>query len=111
MSGDARKPEPIGYATVRERSAAVRLWLRRAAFAFAVYVVAYLVLSRRGYAEAASFRLKGFYYLPPMPPWRVPCWESVEFGLLGPLFRPLNALDEWIGTGMPQGSCVLLGVS
>jgi hypothetical protein len=59
------------------------------------YVVAYLGLSRRGYAEADRYDLLGFYYLPAedTDAWRFRNHACVVF------FYPLNEIDQWLGFG------------
>ena len=64
---------------------------------FSTYVLAYLVLSRRGYADAQRFPApKSFYYLPaePTDAWRQNNLACIYF------FGPLNAIDRRLGFGM-----------
>jgi hypothetical protein len=71
----------------------------------AVYVGSYLVLSRHGYAQADRFNMKGFFYFPPTPRWR-----SLNHACMH-LYRPLNAVDQWLWSGRPPGCEPLWGLS
>lgn len=71
---------------------------------FSTYVVAYLVLSRRGYADARRFPApKSFYYLPPKQteawPKQTEAWRRNNLACIH-LFAPLNAIDRKLGLGM-----------
>jgi hypothetical protein len=61
----------------------------------ASYVGSYLVLSRRGYAHADEYGIKGFYYFDPMDndAWRYKNYPCVI------LFWPLNTIDRAMGCG------------
>jgi hypothetical protein len=65
------------------------------ALALALYVGSYYGLSRRGYAEADQWNLKGFYYFSPedSDAWRRKNYACVY------LFWPLNAVDRCLGSG------------
>ena len=64
------------------------------------YAVSYLVLSRRGYAEARKVQGEGFYYLPPEI---TASWRRSE-GALRLLYLPLNLIDQGLGTGRVPSS-------
>ena len=72
-----------------------------------LYVGTYLGLSRRGYAEAERYGMKGFYYFAPEDSFR---WR---FGNLccQVAFKPLNAVDCWLGFGMSPAFEPLWGLS
>ena len=61
-----------------------------------LYVAAYLGLSRRGYATAHEDNMPGFYYFTPVDSY---VWRFSNYGCVF-LFWPLNAVDQWFGTGM-----------
>lgn len=72
-----------------------------------LYAGTYLVLSRRGYDEARRYNFQGFYYFTPEPTalWRFghhSCWV---------IFRPLNQVDQELGTGRPPAHEPLWGLS
>lgn len=71
-----------------------------------LYVVSYLVLSRRGYAEADLCSFKGFYYLTPS---NTAVWRHVNYGL-AILYWPLNRLDRFAGTGRAPASEPMWGL-
>jgi hypothetical protein len=73
----------------------------------AIYLAAYLALSRRGYLEADRYDLRGFYYLPPENSAR---WRYLNYGCAY-LFLPLNKFDCWLGTGRPPAAEPLWGLS
>jgi hypothetical protein len=60
-----------------------------------LYVGVYIGLSRRGYAEADVYHMKGFYYFLPedSDSWR----NQQQFCII--FFAPLNAIDRFIGLG------------
>jgi len=72
-----------------------------------VYVGSYYVLSRRGYAEADRYDMKGFYYFTPenTDSWRLRNYTCVD------LFLPLNAADRWLGFGRYPTCAPLWGLS
>jgi hypothetical protein len=72
-----------------------------------LYVGSYVVLSRRGYAEADRYNMKGFYYFFPE---NSAAWRWKNYGCMH-LFRPLNALDRWLGLGRHPASEPLWGLS
>jgi len=67
---------------------------------FLFYVISYLALSRRGYAQAQQFGMKGFYYVPPEDSdgWRFKNNACII------LFWPLNTVDRAIGRGRPPAA-------
>ena len=60
-----------------------------------LYVGSYVVLSRRGYAEADRYNMKGFYYFFPEDS---DAWRLKNYGCVY-LFWPLNVVDRWLGFG------------
>jgi hypothetical protein len=84
---------------MRRLSTGLSIILVVAAF-LTVYVGAYVVLSRRGYAEAQRYGLKGFYYVPYEP---TPRCERMHAACVV-VFMPLNAIDRILGTGRPPGA-------
>lgn len=64
-----------------------------------LYVGPYLALSRRGYAEADRYNMKGFYYLAPANSTR---WHVLNTTCYI-VFYPLNAVDRLLGTGRVPG--------
>lgn len=60
-----------------------------------LYIGSYVVLSRRGYADAEQYNMKGFYYFFPADS---DAWRSINYGCVC-LFWPINVVDRWIGTG------------
>ena len=62
-----------------------------------LYVGSYVALSRRGYAEADQYNMKGFYYFTPEDS---DAWRWKNYGCVT-LFRPINAVDRWLGFGRP----------
>jgi hypothetical protein len=81
------------------------LWLCGALFL--VYVGAYVVLSRRGYAQADRYNMTGFYYFYPdgSDAWRLKNYGCVY------LFWPCNVVDRWLGVGRPPAAEPLEGLS
>ncbi len=63
------------------------------------YVSSYLILSRRGFAQADEWNAPGFYFVTPRneTTWRINWCLSV-------LYYPLIAIDSALGTGRPLGS-------
>jgi hypothetical protein len=86
----------------RQRWFTVVAWLL-----LALYVGSYLVLSRRGYAEAKLYGFKGFYYLTPE---NSDHWRHWNYSLVY-LYAPANAVDRWLGTGRYPASEPLWGLS
>jgi hypothetical protein len=72
-----------------------------------LYVGTYLVLSRRGYAEADRYHMKGFYYFFPE---NSDAWRWKNYGCVH-LFGPLNAVDRWLGFGRSPACEPLWGLS
>src|SRR5262245_8411169 len=64
---------------------------------FILYVGSYLFLSRRGMAQARSYRAPGFLFLSPE---NTDTWRFWNFGLYR-FYYPLIFLDQKLGTGMP----------
>jgi hypothetical protein len=71
------------------------------------YFGSYLWLSRRGYAEAGSERINGFYYFFPED---TRSWRSKNYGCVI-LFSPLNYLDRSLGFGRYPSCEPLWGLS
>jgi hypothetical protein len=71
-----------------------------------LYVGSYVALSRRGYAEADQFNMKGFYYFTPEDS---DAWRWKNYGCVT-LFRPINAVDRWLGFGRHPASEPLWGL-
>lgn len=81
----------------------MRLWQRLVivmAVLAACYAGSYLVISRRGYTEAAQWDIEGFYYFTPSPTTR---WRILNSGART-IFAPLNLIDIWLGTGRAPAS-------
>ena len=72
-----------------------------------LYVGSYAALSRRGYAEADQYNMKGFYYFSPE---NSDAWRWKNYGCVS-LFRPINAVDRWLGFGRPPACEPLWGLS
>jgi hypothetical protein len=64
------------------------------------YVTSYLVLSRRGFAEAHNVDSEGFHYLPLE---NTDSWRRNERALRL-LFLPMNLIDQGLGTGLSHAS-------
>jgi hypothetical protein len=64
-----------------------------------LYFGMYAMLSKRGYAEADRYNMKGFYYFFPenSDEWR---WKN--YGCVY-LFWPINTLEQWLGSGRSPG--------
>ncbi len=71
------------------------------------FVVLYLWLSRRGYAEADRYGMTGFYYFSPEDS---DTWRSKNYGCVF-LFWPLNVVDRSLGMGRAPASEPLRGLS
>jgi hypothetical protein len=71
------------------------------------YVGSYVVLSRRGFAEADRYGIKGFYYFLPedSDAWRLKNYSCVL------LFWPLNAVDRGLGFGRQPAAEPLWGLN
>ena len=69
----------------------------------ATYIGSYLWLSRRGYAEADQFGMKGFYYVFPE---ESDTWFDKNYGCVY-LYYPLNVVDQAMGTGRGPGAVPL----
>ncbi len=72
-----------------------------------LYVGSYVALSRQGYAEADRYNMKGFYYFFPED---ADTWRLKNYGCVF-LFRPINAVDRWLGFGRHPASEPLWGLS
>jgi hypothetical protein len=70
------------------------------------YVGSYVILSRRGYAEADQYRIKGFYYFLPE---NSDTWRFKNYGCVY-LFWPLNAVDRGLGLGRQPAAERLKGL-
>jgi hypothetical protein len=70
------------------------------------YVGSYLWISRRGYADAEQFGFAGFYYTLPEPNDR---WRRGH-SVLVIFYHPLNAIDQWCGTGRAIGGEPMWGL-
>ena len=64
-----------------------------------IYISSYMVLSRRGFAQADEFHVSGFYFLTPedTDEWRF--WNSA----LVRFYYPLILIDDALGTGRGVG--------
>ena len=71
------------------------------------YIGSYAALSRRGYAEADRYNVKGFYYFSPEDS---DAWRLQNYGCVY-LFWPINAVDRWLGSGRHPASEPLWGLS
>lgn len=71
------------------------------------YFNTYVLLSRRGHAEARKFGMVGFHFLPATS---TPEWESAEQACHF-IYYPLIVADNGLGTGMPWGGTCLLCIS
>jgi hypothetical protein len=71
-----------------------------------LYVGSYVVLSRRGYAEADRYGIKGFYCFFPEDS---DTWRFKNYGCVY-LFWPLNAVDRGVGLGRPPAAEPLKGL-
>jgi hypothetical protein len=60
-----------------------------------VYVGSYLVLSRRGFAEARQYHAKGFYFFTPRP---TAGWRNSNYACVC-VYYPLILVDNCLGTG------------
>jgi hypothetical protein len=73
-----------------------------------LYVGSYVGLSRRGYAEADRYDMKGgFYYFSPEDS---DAWRWKNYGCVS-LFWPLNVVDRWLGFGRHPSPEPLWGLS
>lgn len=64
------------------------------------YVATYVLLSRRGYAEADRIETEGFYYFTPE---ESRAWRWKNYGCVV-LFYPLNLIDRGLGLGRVPGA-------
>ena len=74
---------------------------------FLVYVSSYLVLSRRGFAQADEWHAEGIYFLTPRDS---PVWELCNYSLAS-IYYPLIFIDNALGTGRPVGQVPLRSLS
>lgn len=72
-----------------------------------VYAGSYLALSRRGFASADRFGLRGLYFFEPRDS---NAWRLANYGCVC-AYYPLIKVDEWLGTGRPIGREPLWGLS
>jgi hypothetical protein len=72
-----------------------------------LYVNSYLVLSRRGFAEAHRWHMKGFYFFTPR---NSDVWRYSNYGCVY-LYYPLIMEDNILGTGMSPACEPLWGLS
>jgi hypothetical protein len=84
-----------------------RLLLVFAALLVVLYVGSYVALSRRGYAEADRYNMKGFYYFFPEDS---DAWRWKNYGCVY-LFWPLNVVDRGLGLGRHPACEPLWGLS
>ncbi len=84
-----------------------RLLLVFGALLLLLYVGSYSVLSRRGYAEADQYNMKGFYYFFPEDS---DAWRLKNYGCVV-LFWPINLVDRCLGFGRDPASEPLWGLS
>jgi hypothetical protein len=82
------------------------LLLAFAALVLVLYVGAYIGLSRRGYAEADEWHVKGFYYFRPEDS---NAWSRKNYACII-LFWPANFVDRSIGLGRHPGAEPLWGL-
>ena len=81
---------------VREQDDQKRAIIRSVIFTLLfVYVVSYVVLSRRGFKVSDRYDMEGFYFFVPEDTDRWRCAERT----VRALYFPLIYLDYWIGTG------------
>jgi hypothetical protein len=83
------------------------LLLVLSALALLLYVGSYVALSRRGYAEADQYKMKGFYYFFPE---QSDAWRRKNYGCVY-LYWPCNLVDRWLGFGRHPASEPLWGLS
>jgi hypothetical protein len=72
-----------------------------------LYLGSYYVLSRRGYAEAKRWNLRGFYYITPEDS---ASWQYRNYACVY-LYWPLNVADRWVGSGKAPACPPLFGLS
>jgi hypothetical protein len=72
-----------------------------------VYLGSYIALSRKGFAEARSNGMSGFYFFTPENTHR---WRQMNYACVA-LYYPLIAIEDWLGTGMPPGCEPMWGLS
>jgi hypothetical protein len=66
----------------------------------AAYIGSYLVLSRRGFAQADEWNAIGFYFFTPR---ETTTWRVCNYGC-AKLYYPLIVIDNWLGIGRPVAS-------
>jgi hypothetical protein len=64
---------------------------------FSVYVSSYVVLSRRGFAQADEWHADGFYFFTPQDST---AWRFANYSLVV-IYYPLIFIDNALGTGRP----------
>lgn len=72
-----------------------------------LYLSTYLVLSRRGFAEADRTHAPGFYYFAPQD---TDGWRFLNRACVL-VFRPVQVLDRWLGSGREPAAEPLFGLS
>jgi len=79
------------------------MWTVLGGILLLAYVGSYLLLSRRGFAEAERYGMKGFFYVPysDTTAWRISNKACIV------LFWPLQKIDQSLGTGRPVGAAPL----
>ena len=83
----------------RKKVALLR-WIVLASVLLSLYVGSYVVISRRGLAEAERYGVKGFYYVTPR---QTDGWQFAH-SVCKFFYSPLNAADVWLGTGRPAAA-------
>ena len=73
-----------------------RFFIAMSIVLFVTHVASYLVLSRRGMAEARAWNSHLFCYIPPEPTKR---WQRLNRACVV-VYSPLNRIDRALGTGM-----------
>jgi hypothetical protein len=81
-------------------------WLLVAGFLL-LYVASYLVLSRRGFADAEQSNMCGFYFFPPED---TDAWRLRNFACVY-VYYPLIEVDQLMGTGRAPGKAPLFRLS
>ncbi len=85
----------------------MRLLVFLGGLALLLYLGSYIILSRRGYAEADQYKLKGFYYFTPVNSDSCRFWNTACVFI----YTPLNEVDCKLGIGKPPAYEPLWGLS